>query len=70
MVSHYAVTYTVGREIFEPYKSENLRITFNGIKPTPVMVRGGNLVKQNPTAQIGDEDEFFIVAEDGMIRLK
>ena len=70
VVSHYAVTYTVGREIFEPYKSENLRITFNGIKPTPVMVRGGNLVKQNPTAQIGDEDEFFIVAEDGMIRLK
>lgn len=70
VVSHYSVMFTVGRDIFEHDESENLRITFNGIKPTPVMVRGGNLVKQNPTAQIGDEDEFFIVAEDGMIRLK
>lgn len=69
-VSHYAITYSVGQGIFDQDSSGNLFITFCGIKPTPVMVRGGNLVKQNPTAKIGDEDENFIVEKDGMIHLK
>lgn len=68
-VSHYAIPFTVGKDIFEP-KGENLAISFNGIKPTPVMVRSGNAVSQNPTAKVGDEDANFVVSEDGNIRLK
>lgn len=69
-VSHYAVTYSVGRDIFSETEKGNLFISFNGIKPTPVMVRGGGIVKQNHTAKIGDEDENFIVWKDGTIRMK
>lgn len=69
-VNHYAVMYSVGRDIFAENEKGDLFISFNGIKPTPVMVRGGGLVKQNPTSKIGDEDEFFVVWKDGTIRMK
>lgn len=69
-VKRSSVSFNVARGIHEVDKSDNIEITLNGLKPSPVMVRKGQEVSPSPTAQIGDFDDLFYVDADGNIRQK
>ena len=69
-VERTSVSFNVARGIHEVDKDDNIEITLNGLKPSPVMVRKGQEVSPSPTAQIGDFDDLFYVDADGNIRQK
>lgn len=69
-VKRSSVSFNVARGIHEVDKSDNIEITLNGLKPSPVMVRHGQEVSPSPTSQIGDFDNLFYVDADGNIRQK
>ena len=69
-VERKSVSFNVARGIHEVDKSDNIEITLNGLKPSPVMVRHGQEVSPFPTSQIGDFDDLFYVDADGNIRQK
>ena len=69
-VKRSSVSFNVARGIHEVDKADNIKITLNGLKPTPVMVRHGQEVSPSPTSQIGDFDNLFYVDADGNIRQK
>lgn len=69
-VKRTSVSFNVARGIHEVDKDDNIEITLNGLKPSPVMVRSGQEVSPSPTAQIGDFDDLFYVDADGNIRQK
>lgn len=69
-VKRSSVSFNVARGIHEVDKADNIEITLNGLKPSPVMVRHGQEVSPSPTSQIGDFDNLFYVDADGNIRQK
>ena len=69
-VKRSSVSFNVARGIHEVDKADNIEITLNGLKPSPVMVRHGQEVSPSPTSQIGDFDDLFYVDADGNIRQK
>ncbi len=69
-VKRTSVSFNVARGIHEVDKSDNIEITMNGLKPSPVMIRNGQEVSPSPTSQIGDFDDLFYVDADGNIRQK
>lgn len=69
-VKRSSVSFNVARDIHEVDKADNIEITLNGLKPSPVMVRHGQEVSPSPTSQIGDFDNLFYVDADGNIRQK
>lgn len=69
-VKRSSVSYNVARGIHEVNKADNIEITLNGLKPSPVMIRHGQEVSPSPTSQIGDFDDLFYVDADGNIRQK
>lgn len=69
-VKRSSVSFNVARGIHEVDKADNIKITLNGLKPSPVMVRHGQEVSPSPTSQIGDFDNLFYVDADGNIRQK
>lgn len=69
-VKRSSVSFNVARGIHEADKADNIEITLNGLKPSPVMVRHGQEVSPSPTSQIGDFDNLFYVDADGNIRQK
>ena len=69
-VKRTSVSFNVARGIHEVDKSDNIEITLNGLKPSPVMVRKGQEVSPSPTSQVGDFDDLFYVDADGNIRQK
>ena len=69
-VKRSSVSFNVARGIHEVDKADNIEITLNGLKPSPVMVRHGQEVSPSPTSQVGDFDNLFYVDADGNIRQK
>ncbi|MFR4308105.1 putative phage tail protein [Acidaminococcus intestini] len=69
-IKRSSVSFNVARDIHEVDKADNIEITLNGLKPSPVMVRHGQEVSPSPTSQIGDFDNLFYVDADGNIRQK
>lgn len=69
-VKRTSVSFNVARGIHEVDKSDNIEITMNGLKPSPVMIRNGQEVSPSPTSQIGDFDDLFYVDADGNIQQK
>lgn len=69
-VKRSSVSFNVARGIHEVDKADNIEITLNGLKPSPVMVRHGQEVSPSQTSQIGDFDNLFYVDADGNIRQK